>query len=95
MLMQLMGVNKWSRNNLIWLHNASENCKNMQVRYNFDRKWLAARVYVSLDGLKKSWTMVSTTALEKKKKKNKLNLMEKIQVLNILRFHYQFLLELG
>lgn len=64
----------------------------MQVRYNFDRKWLAARVYVSLDGLKKSWTMVSTTVLEKK---NKLNLMEKIQVLNILRFHYQFLLELG
>lgn len=43
----------------------------MQVRYNFDRKWLAARVYVSLDGLKKSWTMVSTTALEKKKKKKK------------------------
>lgn len=41
----------------------------MQVRYNFDRKWLAARVYVSLDGLKKSWTMVSTTALKKKKKK--------------------------
>lgn len=38
----------------------------MQVRYNFDRKWLAARVYVSLDGLKKSWTMVSTTALGKK-----------------------------
>lgn len=40
----------------------------MQVRCNFDRKWLAARVYVSLDGLKKSWTMVSTTALKKKKK---------------------------
>lgn len=87
-----MGVNKWSRNNLIWLYNASENCKNMQVRYNFDRKWLAARVYVSLDGLKKSWTMVSTRAL---KKNTKLDLMEKIQVLNILRFHYQFLLELG
>lgn len=64
----------------------------MQVRYNFDRKWLAARVYVSLDGLKKSWTMVSTAVLEKN---TKLNLMEKIQVLNILRFHYQLLLELG
>lgn len=64
----------------------------MQVRYNFDRKWLAARVYVSLDGLKKSWTMVSTRVLEKN---TKLNLMEKIQVLNILRFHYQLLLELG
>lgn len=64
----------------------------MQVRYNFDRKWPAARVYVSLDGLKKSWTMVSTTVLEKN---TKLNLMEKIQVLNILRFHYQLLLELG
>lgn len=59
----------------------------MQVRYNFDRKWLAARVYVSLDGLKESWTMVSTTALEKN---TELNSMEKIQVLNILRFHYQF-----
>lgn len=64
----------------------------MQVRYNFDRKWLAARVYVSLDGLKKSWTMVSTTALGKN---TKLNLLEKTQVLNILGFHYQFLLELG
>lgn len=64
----------------------------MQVRYNFDRKWLAARVYASLDGLKKSWTMVSTTALGKN---TKLNLLEKTQVLNILRFHYQFLLELG
>lgn len=92
MLMQLIGVNNWSRNNLIWLYNASENCKNMQVRCNFDRKWLAARVYVSLDSLKKSWTIVSTTLLEKN---IKLNLMEKIQVLNILRFHYQFLLELG
>lgn len=38
----------------------------MQVRCNFDRKWLAARVYVSLDSLKKSWTIVSTTLLEKK-----------------------------
>lgn len=65
----------------------------MQVRCNFDRKWLAARVYVSLDSLKKSWTTVSTTLLEKKK--IKLNLMENIQVLNILRFHYRLLLGLG
>lgn len=59
----------------------------MQVRYNFDRKWLAARVYVSLGGFKRSWTMLSTTALEKN---TKFKLTEKIQVLNILRFHYQF-----